>query len=159
MRSIDLDVQCWTKEQIAIFESLGNCRVNTDLERYVPAFVQRPVSNEPVAMVRDHFIRSKYVQRLFASDNPANKSPIDHIGTFNMPEPLRRGFLYKANEKAVWQKRFFVLQGKYFSYFKELTDSYAKGTIDCSYVCGRMSLATPTHPLSAGPMRILWRAE
>jgi hypothetical protein len=47
-----------------------------------------------------------------------------------MPERMKEGLLLKQNERDVWQKRYFVLHGRYLHYFREQTDSYPKGSLD-----------------------------
>jgi hypothetical protein len=126
VRSIDLDTACWEPEQISFMESLGNLKSNAEYEAFAPCFYVRPKECDS-SIIRENWIRAKYVRKEFVRDQSQAASASSssfgdaqqHPAIFRMPEKPRMGWLLKANQKSNWQKRWFVLYGKNFIYYKE----------------------------------------
>lgn len=149
VRSIDLDTSCWDSEQITFMRKVGNVKAAEIYEYNAPCFYMRPTESES-PLVRENWIRAKYVRKEFMKacddDDKDNQNP----SVFRMPEPAREGWLWKKNPKDVWQKRFFILHGRFLYYFESADESFAKGKIDVSEVSCRVpeSPDDPAHRFS-----------
>lgn len=127
VRSLDLDTACWDPEQIEFMRNVGNVKSREEFESNVPCFYQRPMTKVPNPWVRENWIRAKYVRKEFGRDNESQV-------IFSMPEWSKMGWLWKQNEKGVWQKRLFCLHGSSLYYYKGEFDSYPKGQVDVKSV-------------------------
>ncbi len=125
VRSLHLDTDCWDRGQLDFMRSVGNVRARQIYEATCPCWFLRPSRDNLSAIVREHWIRAKYERHDFVA-NPNKPS----LAVSAMPEPPREGYLWKANKKGTWQKRYFVLYGRFLAYFKSPSDSYPKGIID-----------------------------
>jgi len=143
VRSLNLDTTCWNLEQIQFMSSMGNVKAREQYEHRAPTFYERPHKKSPSSVVRENWIRAKYVRKEFmrppADANEEAKADLFNSGTFIMPEPAKMGFLYKQNEKEKWQKRWFVLYRDQLIYFKDPCHSYSKGSISVK----KMNLKIP----------------
>lgn len=141
IRSIELDTHaCEDPENISFMQSMGNIKANEIYEHNVPKFYLRPLECDSPC-VRENWIRAKYVRKDFikGEDEKSDSDDDDDDDedeeeskptVFKMPERARTGYLLKQNERFVWQKRWFVLHGRFLHYFKDQTDSYPRGSID-----------------------------
>ena len=128
VRSIDLDTSCWDPEQISFMKHVGNVRAKQIYEYNVPCYYARPdETDNPI--VRENWIRAKYVRKEFV-ETADDDYYVSNPSVFYMAERAREGFLLKQNSKNIWQKRWFILSGRYFYYFKNPSDSYSVGTVD-----------------------------
>jgi len=124
VRSLLLDTECWDDDRIDFMVEHGNAKAKALYEAHTPCWYLRPSAEEDSAIVRENWIRAKYERKEFIAES---KEPACISA---MPEKPKEGFLWKANRSKVWQKRYFVLHGRYLYYFKSPSDSYPKGTID-----------------------------
>ena len=104
--------------------AVGNVRARQIYEATCPCWYLRPSVDQDSSIVRENWIRAKYERREFLADV---KHP---LAVSTMPEKPKEGYLWKANKKGVWQKRFTMLHGRFLYYFKSPSDSYPKGIID-----------------------------
>jgi len=127
VRSIDLDTTCWDLEQIEFMKKIGNVKAKYVYEFNAPSYYIRASETES-SIVRENWIRAKYVRKEFvkSDDETKNLSSTE----FRLPEKVKEGFLTKTNRKNVWQKRWFVLLGRYLYYFKSQDAPTPKGHID-----------------------------
>jgi len=125
VRSLHLDTECWDRGQIDFMKSVGNVRARQIYEATCPCWYLRPSQTCDSPFVRENWIRAKYERHDFVA-NPNKPS----LAISAMPEPPLEGYLWKANKKGAWQKRYVTLFGRYLSYFKAPSDSYPKGIID-----------------------------
>lgn len=65
----------WTHEQVDNMESLGNDKVNKQLEFCVPKIIEAPYGKDADRKTREDFIKAKYVQELFAYAEGKNEMP------------------------------------------------------------------------------------
>lgn len=129
VRSLPLDTTCWDAEQIKFMISIGNVRARKQFELNAPCYYMKPSSKCTSNVVRDYWIRAKYVQKEFIEQEGGDQSHVNNLINFSMPEHGVMGWLQKQNEKNVWQKRWFVLHRQYLQYYKDPTDSYPKGKL------------------------------
>jgi len=102
VRSIDLDTTCWDPEQIEFMRSIGNVRAKSIYELNAPSFYIRPTPEVDSPLVRENWIRAKYVRKEFMKiDDDKEHNPT----SFKMPERVKEGYLQKANEVNKWQKK------------------------------------------------------
>lgn len=98
-------------------KSVGNVKARAQYEFNTPIYYARPTESES-AIVRENWIRAKYVRKEFIEmendDGKDNQNP----AVFSMPAGALEGFLWKQNPKGVWQKRWFVLLGRYLYWYK-----------------------------------------
>ncbi len=124
VRSLHLDTECWDRSQLDFMFSMGNEKAKAIYEAKTPCWYLRPSVDQDSAIVRENWIRAKYERKEFLED--AKESP----SITRMPEKPREGYLWKANKSKVWQKRYFVLHGRFLYYYKTPSESYPKGVID-----------------------------
>lgn len=136
VRSLNLDTTCWDLEQIQFMFNMGNVKARQIYEHRAPTFYERPHKKSPSSLVRENWIRAKYVRKEFmraaVDASEEAKTELLHNVSFQMPERAKMGSLYKQNEKDKWQKRWFVLHRDQLIYFKDPTDSYSRGKLDVS---------------------------
>jgi len=131
VRSIDLDTTCWDPEQIEFMRSIGNVRAKSIYELNAPSFYIRPTPEVDSPLVRENWIRAKYVRKEFMKiDDDKEHNPT----SFKMPERVKEGYLQKANEVNKWQKRWFVLLGPILYYFEDAEHREPKGHLDMRQV-------------------------
>jgi hypothetical protein len=138
VRSLELDTDCWDRGQLDFMRQVGNVRARQIYEATCPCWYLRPTRDTTSPIVRENWIRAKYERHDFLLNPPSGQS----LAISVMPEPPREGYLWKANKKGTWQKRYFTLFGRYLSYYKASADSYPKGIID---VC-ELTFALPNGP-------------
>lgn len=137
VRSLNLDTTCWDAEQIQFMQEVGNVRSRAKYEEFAPCFYVRPTENHASAVIRENWIRAKYVRKEFSVGGDGTKTidgkevlELKGLTQFKMPEQPTTGYLSKQNEKKVWQKRWFVLLRSKLYYFQDRSDSYPKGSLD-----------------------------
>lgn len=158
VRSLNLDIACWDTTQIDFMRKMGNSESRKIYEKYAPCFYLRPSQKTPSSVVRENWIRAKYVRKDFceAADTEgatsgakeeaegeeteveSKKMDLTNITLFRMPESACTGYLMKMNVKNVWQKRWFILHQHHLYYFKDSSDSYPKGSLDVMHMTVRM---------------------
>jgi len=124
VRSLQLDTACWDPDQIKIMEDVGNVRSREMYEHSAPSYYMRS-SESKSSLVRENWIRAKYVDKEFLKTED-KESPF----SLKMPERIKQGWLEKQNLGGKWQKRFFILMGRFLFYFKAVSDCQSKGKID-----------------------------
>jgi len=117
---------------------MGNSESRKLYEKYAPCFYLRPSQKIPSSVVREHWIRAKYVGKDFCDVDDGKKLDLMGKTQFRMPESACTGYLIKMNVKNVWQRRWFVLHHNVLYYFKDSTDSYPKGGLDVMQMTIRM---------------------
>jgi len=70
------------------------------------------------SIVRENWIRAKYVRKEFMKGTKQDEHSSSPCIVY-MPERVKQGFLMKLNKKNVWQKRYFILLGRFIYYFKK----------------------------------------
>jgi len=141
---LDLDTACWDAEQIQLMKNMGNVKSRGMYEARAPSYYITPREFPDSGVVRDNWIRAKYVRKEFvkqAADgsNDDEDKNVENKVVVEMPERPKEGWLSKCNERFTWQKRFFMLHHRFLYYFKAASDSYPKGQIDVK----QMKLAFP----------------
>lgn len=128
VRSLNLDTSCWDYDQIEFMKSMGNKKARGIYEYFAPTFYERPHSKSLSSIVRENWIRAKYVRKEFMKPSGDEETGVERE-IYQMPEPPKGGLLWKQNESCKWQKRWFVLHCDFLNYFKDPTDSYKKGRL------------------------------
>jgi len=87
VRSLRLDQ--WSEENVRIMSENGNDLINSQLEKYIPAYYHKPKPSDP-QIYREHFIYAKYEQKIFTKPETAKNA-------FEMTH--KKGFLMKRGKK------------------------------------------------------------
>eukprot|EP00823_Brevimastigomonas_motovehiculus_P004093 TRINITY_DN2615_c0_g1_i1.p1 TRINITY_DN2615_c0_g1~~TRINITY_DN2615_c0_g1_i1.p1 ORF type:complete len:675 (-),score=214.80 TRINITY_DN2615_c0_g1_i1:418-2442(-) len=122
VRSTVLDTTCWDEPVVSFMKSVGNKKAKLQYEYNAPNYYLR-ASETPNEMVRENWIKAKYVKKEFCPDAKVDPAAVA------MPEAPKEGYLLKANMKKVWQKRYFILLGNALSYYKSPDSCAPQGTI------------------------------
>lgn len=138
VRSLNLDIACWDATQIDFMRQMGNSESRKIYEKHAPCFYLRPSQKTPSSVVRENWIRAKYVRKDFCDLEDGKKVDLTGITQFRMPESACTGYLMKMNVKNVWQRRWFILHQHHLYYFKDSSDSYPKGSLDVMQMTVRM---------------------
>jgi hypothetical protein len=120
-------------------KGIGNVRAKTIYELNAPSFYIRPSPDVESPLVRENWIRAKYVRKEFMKiDDDKEHNPT----LFKMPERVKEGYLQKANEANKWQKRWFVLLGPILYYYEDSEHREPKGHLDMRQVTVRVPETT-----------------
>jgi DENN domain-containing protein 5 len=66
-RVVNVTLDNWTETMVSTLETLGNAKVNSELERDLkPHIARKPVQSTESTQVRRRFVQAKYVHRLFS---------------------------------------------------------------------------------------------
>jgi len=129
VRSIQLDTNCWDPDQIQYMSEVGNVRGRELYECNAPSYFMRALESKS-ALVRENWIRAKYVQKEFLKCEDKDKNPC----LVSMPERAFTGYLEKRNKKGKWQTRYFILLGPFLYYFKSASEMNCAGKIELTQV-------------------------
>lgn len=99
VRSLNLDIACWDATQIDFMRNMGNSESRKIYEKHAPCFYLRPSQKTPSSVVRENWIRAKYVRKDFCDLEDGKKVDLTGITQFRMPEGACTGYLMKMNVK------------------------------------------------------------